>query len=189
VTLHEESHPLPILVGLPHELACLLLHVGPGAKRPISRASQDDHPHIIIAPPDHRFAARKRLTFADLASETFLLREPGSGTRALLERLLADAGIEPRVGMEIGSNETIKQAVMAGIGIAFLSAHTVAREIADERLAMLPVRGTPIVRQWILVKLAERRLLPAPYALWRFLAANGAKFLPETTLTNEGEPS
>ncbi|MCC2112547.1 MAG: LysR family transcriptional regulator, partial [Hyphomicrobiales bacterium] len=91
----------------------------------VERAVIGDHPHIVIAPPDHRLAGRRDLSFADLAEETFLVREVGSGTRILMERRLADAGIAPRVGMEIGSNETIKQAVIAGLGIAFISGHTI----------------------------------------------------------------
>jgi LysR family transcriptional regulator, low CO2-responsive transcriptional regulator len=80
--------------------------------------------------------------------------------------------------MEMGSNETIKQAVMAGLGIAFLSAHTVAAELADERLVALDVVGLPIVRQWFIVQLAKRRLLPAAAALRRFLIDEGTRFLP-----------
>jgi hypothetical protein len=113
-----------------------------------------------------------------LAEETFVVREPGSGTRGLMERFFAEAKITPRIGMEMGSNETIKQAVMAGLGIAFLSAHTVAVELADERLVSLDIVGLPIVRQWFIVQLAKRRLLPAAAALRQFLIEEGEKFLP-----------
>ena len=136
-----------------------------------------DHPHVIIAPPDHRFAGQ-RLRLADLKDEVFLMRETGSGTRALAEKLFAEAGIAPEIGMEIHSNETIKQAVMAGLGIALLSAHTVAAELADRRVVRLDCKGLPAMRQWHVVKHAEKRLLPAGRALWRFLADRGAGFLP-----------
>ncbi|MEZ5921879.1 MAG: LysR family transcriptional regulator [Parvularculaceae bacterium] len=137
-----------------------------------------DHPHIMIAPPDHPLAARKRIKLADLADETFLLREEGSGTRSMLEELFAENRIIHRAGMEIGSNETIKQAVMAGIGVALISAHTVSAEIADGRLARLCVSGTPVMRKWLVVKRTERRLSPAGHALWDFLAREGARYLP-----------
>ncbi len=137
------------------------------------------HPHIVIAAPDHRFAGRRRLKFAALGEEKFLLREEGSGTRILMQRLLAEAGLNPRIGMEIGSNETIKQAVMAGIGIALLSAHTVSVEIEQHRLARLAVAGTPVIREWNLVRRTERRMLPSAVRLWTFLADHAKDFLPE----------
>jgi len=140
-----------------------------------------DHPHIIVAPPDHPLARRKRMTFADLAEETFLLREQGSGTRLLMQRLFSDAGLNPNLGMEIGSNETIKQAVMAGLGVALISAHTVSAEIHDGRLVAFKVKGLPIVRQWFVVKRRQKRLLPAAKTLWDFLATSGAEFLPDTS--------
>jgi LysR family transcriptional regulator for metE and metH len=136
-----------------------------------------DHPHVIIAPPDHPLAGRK-LGLGDLAGEVFLMRESGSGTRALAAKLFAEAGIAPEIGMEIHSNETIKQAVMAGLGIAFLSAHTVAAELADRRVVRLDCEGLPAMRRWHVVKHADKRLLPAGRALWRFLADRGSAFLP-----------
>lgn len=140
-----------------------------------------DHPHIIVAPPDSPLAGRRGLELADLADQTFLVREPGSGTRMLMERRLAEAGIEPNIGVEIGSNETIKQAVIAGLGISFISAHTVAAEISDGRLVELDVNGLPEMRQWFVVKRADKRLLPAAEALRAFLVSEGEKFLPQRT--------
>ena len=137
-----------------------------------------DHPHIIVAPPDHPLARRKRIALANLGQEAFLVREQGSGTRLLMQRLFAEAGLSPEIGMEIGSNETIKQAVMAGLGIAFISAHTVSAEIEDGRLAELNVSGLPAMRKWFVVKQREKRLLPAAQALWNFLATSGVRFLP-----------
>jgi LysR family transcriptional regulator for metE and metH len=94
------------------------------------------------------------------------------------ERYLARHGIKPRIGMEIGSNETIKQAVMAGLGIAFISAHTIAAEIGDGRLVVLDVVGLPEIRQWFLVRPAAKRLMPAARALHDFLVGEGRQFLP-----------
>ena len=122
------------------------------------------HPHIIVAPTGHPLTGAK-LTIADLAKETFFVREPGSGTRLLMERMFEQADFDPIVGMEIGSNETIKQAVIAGLGIAFISAHTVAIEIADGRLVMLDVAGLPMMREWFAVRMREKAVMPAGQAL------------------------
>ena len=102
-----------------------------------------------------------------------LMREPGSGTRLLAERFLVKNGVNPRIGMEISSNETIKQAVIAGLGIAFISAHTIAAEIADRRLIVLDVVGLPELRQWFVVRPAAKRLMPAARALARFSGRRG----------------
>jgi DNA-binding transcriptional LysR family regulator len=80
--------------------------------------------------------------------------------------------------MEIRSNETIKQAVMAGLGIAFISAHTIAAEIDDGRLAILDVAGLPEIRQWFVVHPATKRMMPAASSLRDFLVAEGRRFLP-----------
>lgn len=140
-----------------------------------------DHPHIVVAPVDHPlFKRRKRITPADLARESLLVREPGSGTRMLMERVFEEAGApNPPIAMEIGSNETIKQSVMAGLGLAFISAHTVAAEVADGRLRVLEVEGLPVVRQWLAVRARDKRLMPAGQALMDFLAREGASFLPQ----------
>jgi LysR family transcriptional regulator, low CO2-responsive transcriptional regulator len=137
-----------------------------------------NHPHIIVAAAGHPLTGAK-LTIADLTKETFFIREPGSGTRILMERLFEQAGFDPIVGMEIGSNETIKQAVIAGLGVAFISAHTVAVEIADGRLTMLGVAGLPMVREWYVVRLRDKAVMPAGQAMWRFLSTEGQNFLPK----------
>jgi len=139
-----------------------------------------DHPHVIIAPTAHRLARKSKLALADLAQETFLTREPGSGTRGLMEQLFESAGVRPTIGMEMSSNETIKQAVIAGLGMAFISAHTVATELDERRLAMLDVVGLPIIRQWFVVSRKDKVLLPPAQAMQRFLGEQGAQFLPRT---------
>jgi LysR family transcriptional regulator, low CO2-responsive transcriptional regulator len=139
-----------------------------------------DHPHVIIAPTAHRLGRKARVPLTALADETFLTREPGSGTRGLMEQLFETAGIRPRIGMAMSSNETIKQAVIAGLGIAFISAHTVATELDERRLATLDVVGLPIVRQWLVLARKDKVLLPPAQAMMDFLSAKGAQFLPRT---------
>jgi DNA-binding transcriptional LysR family regulator len=110
----------------------------------------------------------------------------GIGTCLLAERFLAKHGIKPRIDMEIGSNETIKQAVIAGLGIAFISAHTIASEIQDGRLVILDVAGLPEIRHWFVVRLATKRLMPAAGALRDFLVAEGRQFLPDVGQPRRG---
>ncbi|WP_375412347.1 LysR family transcriptional regulator [uncultured Bradyrhizobium sp.] len=137
-----------------------------------------DHPHVIIAPTGHRLARKARLPLSALAGETFLTREPGSGTRGLMEQLFETAAVRPKIGMAMSSNETIKQAVIAGLGIAFLSAHTVATELDERRLVTLDVEGLPVIRQWFVLSRKDKVLLPPAQAMLDFLSANGAQFLP-----------
>jgi LysR family transcriptional regulator for metE and metH len=137
-----------------------------------------DHPHIIVAPRGHWLAQDFGLAAVDLTHETFLIREQGSGTRMLMEQLFADTELRPTIGMEMSSNETIKQAVIAGLGIAFISAHTVATELEDGRLVALDVAGLPVLRQWFVVRRRDKVLLPPPQAMLDFLSDDGARFLP-----------
>ena len=137
------------------------------------------NPQLIIAPPNHEFANSKAISLSTLKDQTFLLREAGSGTRAVAEKLFQKAGIQQdETAMEFGSNETIKQAVMAGMGIAVISAHTVAAELAEKRLVSLRVKGLPVNRKWFVVKHANKRLLPSAQALWNHFARSGKNFLP-----------
>ncbi len=144
----------------------------------VVREVMGDHPHVVIARPDHPLARLAAIAPAALTRETFLTREPGSGTLGLMERFFADANIAPRIGMRISSNETIKQAVIAGLGIAFISAHTIDAELQEARLALLAVRGLPVVRQWFAVRLRDRPLIPAAARLHDFLKTDGRQYLP-----------
>ncbi len=144
----------------------------------VERAEIGPHPHILIAPADHPLAGKRNLKPQSLISESFLLREQGSGTRALTEDLLVNVGAPLTSGMEMGSNETIKQAVMAGLGIALISAHTVSVELEEGRLSWLDVEGFPIERNWQVIRRSQKRLMPAGRALWEFMIENGHSFLP-----------
>lgn len=135
------------------------------------------HPHVMIAAPTHPLASRRRVPLARVAAETFIMREPGSGTRGLLERLFAQHGLTINVSMEMASNETIKQAVQAELGVSFLSLDTVGLELAAGRLAVLDVVGLPIVRDWHVVHLAQKRLSPVAAALKTYLIAEGGRLL------------
>lgn len=138
------------------------------------------HPFVIIASLNHPLARRRRIPLKSLARESFLIREQGSGTRASMEHVFRERGVHFRASMEVSSNETIKQAVIAGLGIAFISAHTVATELDERRLVTLDVDGLPIVRQWFALSRKDKVLLPPARAMLEFLSARGAQFLPRT---------
>ena len=146
---------------------------------PVQARVFGDHPLVVVAAPGHPLAARHSLTLQDLAGHRMLVRERGSGTRRSLELFVRDMPelLDDRL-LELDSNETIKQSVMAGLGIAFLSAHTVALEVELGRLVILNVAGTPIRRQWFAVTRADRVPTPAESAFWDFLMRRAARFLP-----------
>lgn len=138
------------------------------------------HPHAIVAAPDHPLAGRAALSWADLCHETFLTRERGSGTRILMERYLDRLGDgESYAAVEMGTNETIKQAVMAGLGVAFLSLHTVVAELRHGSLTVLDTPNTPVERNWFLVHVAGRPLEPVAQRLHDAILALEGSFLPQ----------
>jgi LysR family transcriptional regulator, low CO2-responsive transcriptional regulator len=136
------------------------------------------HPHIIVAAAGHPLARKRKLAATDLAEETFITREPGSGTRMLMEQFFQRSGLEAKIGMEMDSNETIKQAVIAGLGIAFISQHTVSHELQGRRLLALKVAGLPVMRQWHAIRRVDKVLLPPAQAMLDFLGQEGSRYLP-----------
>ena len=138
-----------------------------------------DHPHVIVGPPDHPFIDKKNLQLSEMEEESFLVREEGSGTRLVMLRLFEEAGISPRIGMEVGNNESIKQAVMAGLGVALISAHTVAAEIKDGRLKVFDIEGLPVIRKWQVARHSNIQLAPAAEALYQFFINSGVDYFPD----------
>lgn len=107
-----------------------------------------ENPLVVLAARSHPLTAEKNIPLSRLVEEPFLMREPGSGTRLATERFFGERGLKLKVRMELGSNEAIKQAVAGGLGIAVLSAHTLALERSSDELALLDVEGFPIRRHW-----------------------------------------
>ena len=138
-----------------------------------------EHPHIIVGAPDHPLIGKKNLKLKDMEEESFLVREEGSGTRLVMLKLFEEAGISPRFGMEVGNNESVKQAVMAGLGVALISAHTVAAEIKEGRLKAFDIEGLPVMRKWLVVRHSDIQLAPAADALFQFFVNSGADYFPE----------
>jgi len=103
---------------------------------------------IVVGQRNHPFEEKKSVDAAALSRETWLLREPGSGTRETAEEYFTQAGIAPATTMTVGSNGAIKQAAVVGLGITLISSHAVAQELSDGRLTRLKARGTPLRRSW-----------------------------------------
>jgi DNA-binding transcriptional LysR family regulator len=127
------------------------------------------NPHAIVAPAGHPLARARRMPLRRLAGENFLIREPGSGTRLLMERVFRAHDMSVNATMEISSDETIKQAAMAGMGIAFLSLNTVELERQTGHLVVLDVIGMPVMRDWYVVHRKDKRLPPVASAFREFL--------------------
>jgi DNA-binding transcriptional LysR family regulator len=135
------------------------------------------HPLGVVAAPDHPYAALSEVPPALLERERFVVRETGSGTRGASDRYFTSQRIDPPIAMEMRSNETIKQAVMAGMGLAFLSLHTTALELETKRLRALDVPGLPIVRRWQLVHHRGKLLAPPAEALRYYVLEQGEPML------------
>ena len=137
------------------------------------------HPHVFVAAVDHPLARLDHLTVESLRSHGFIMREEGSGTRAALENFFDAAHFEPTVSMELASNEIIKQAVMAGMGLSFLSLHTLGLELDNQLIAILDIEGTPVVRAWNVVHTQSKLLSPAAEAFRYFILERAEAFLAE----------
>ncbi len=124
---------------------------------------------VIIAPPEHPLARQSPIKLEQLADETFLSREQGSGTRSAMERIFAKHHLHPRIGMEVETNEAIKQAVQAGLGLGILSEHSIELELETGRLVVLDVEQFPLVRHWYVAHRNNKRLSAAATAFRAFL--------------------
>ena len=136
------------------------------------------HPHVFVAAPSHPLARQEgRVDVESLRPHDFIVREDGSGTRAAMQRFFHDARVEPHVVMEMSSNETIKQAVMAEMGMTFLSLHTLQLELEKGLLVVLDVEGAPVVRGWNVVHTLSKLLSPAAEAFRYFMLERGESYL------------
>ena len=128
-----------------------------------------ENPLVVIAAPTHPLAHSKKIQPRQLISETFLLREQGSGTRGVVERFFASHKLALPIHMEMDTNEAIKQSVQAGIGIGIISSHGIELELETKRLVILDVDRFPIVRHWYIVHRKDKRPSTAAHEFERFL--------------------
>jgi LysR family transcriptional regulator, low CO2-responsive transcriptional regulator len=147
----------------------------PPSESDLEAGSFARHPHCIVAPADHPLAGRSSIDWTELQHEDFIFREQGSATRAFLEQLLQAKSIQVRLGMELAGNETIKHAVMCGLGISFLSAHVVQLELAAGRIAILDVVDMPKYIDWCFIHRRDTRLTGVNQAFKQFVFDEGAR--------------
>ncbi|GAA4330905.1 LysR family transcriptional regulator [Pigmentiphaga soli] len=136
------------------------------------------HPMAFVASPSHPLMKRKRLSLKDLESANLLVREHGAGTRSAIESLFRLGGCKLHIGSELSSNEAIKQLVKAGLGVAFLSMHACALEFQAGLLALLPLPGNPIEKDWFVMHASDKRLPPVAALFRDFLVQRGAAAAP-----------
>ena len=131
------------------------------------------NPLVFVASPDHPLASESGLKAEDLRQQSFIVREQGSGTRNAMESFFSQARFQPRFSMELHSNDAIKQAVKANLGLSFLSLHTIDLELQAKQLSILDVRGSPVVRAWHVVHTLSKLLSPAAEAFRYFVLEHG----------------
>jgi LysR family transcriptional regulator, low CO2-responsive transcriptional regulator len=137
------------------------------------------HPYVVVAAADHPLAGKKRIPVSRIAREPFVVREKGSDTWNSMEDGFGEHLAQLNIAMEIRSTETIKQAVMAGMGVSFLSAHTVSRELQAGSLTVLNVQGFPLMLNWYVVHRKNKRLPPVAQAFKTFLMTEGATLIDQ----------
>ncbi|CAG4891557.1 LysR family transcriptional regulator [Paraburkholderia saeva] len=156
-----------------HEIDLAVMGSPPRELRTVATAFAK-HPMAFVASPSHPLMQHRRLSLKDLESANLLVRERGAGTRATVESLFKNDGRTLHIGSELSSNEAIKQMVEAGLGIAFLSLHACALEFQAGLLALLPLSGNPVEKDWYVMHTSDKRL-PQVAALFRdFLVERGA---------------
>ncbi len=166
-----------LIQALENNTADIVIMGKPPAHLPVEAEIFLDNPLVVIAPPDHPLAGRKRIPLSELARHTFIVRERGSGTRAAVERFLARHDVERPTGMEMNSSEAIKQAVQAGLGLGVVSLHTLEMELAMGRLTVLNVEDFPIMRHWRMVYRRDKRFSAVAQAFHDFVRDEAGRIL------------
>ena len=143
-----------------------------------------ENPLVMIAPANHPLVAEKNIPLQKFENEHFVVRESGSGTKSAIERFFLDHGVVFHTGIEMSSNEAIKQAVEAGLGLGIVSIHTLELELVTRSLVVLDVEDFPIMRHWHIVQRAGKRLSPVAQAFKQFVLEEAEQFirLPDTAI-------
>ncbi len=136
-----------------------------------------ENPLVMIAPPEHALASEKQIDLARFEDEQFVVRETGSGTRSAIERFFTEHQVSFHTGIEMSSNEAIKQAVEAGLGLGIVSIHTLELELETRRLQVLDVKGFPIERYWYVIQRKGKRLSPVAQAFKTFVLEQAKEFI------------
>lgn len=136
-----------------------------------------DNPLVMVASPSHPLASEKRLKLERFENEHFVVREIGSGTRSAIERFFTEHNVSFRTGIEMSSNEAIKQAVEADLGLGIVSIHTLELELETKRLQILDVKDFPIQRHWYVIQRKGKRLSPVAQAFKTFVLEQAKEFI------------
>lgn len=154
----------------------------PPADIEVERHTFLPNPLVVIAPRKHPLAARRRIALDTIADQPFVMREPGSGTRLACEAHFAQAGFAPRIRLELGSNEAIRQAVEGELGLGIVSMHALAGVAPGDRPAVLPVSGFPIRSSWSILYPRGKRLSPIASVFLDYLKATAGELADELAL-------
>jgi DNA-binding transcriptional LysR family regulator len=176
--VHNREELLRQMAG---NLTDLAIMVGPPQGADIVSEPFAPHPYVIVAAPNHPLARRRRIPMDVLLGERFVVREPGSDTWNAMRLAFGRRLPRLNVALEITSTETIKQAVIAGMGVSFLSAHTISLEMRVRNLAVLDVQGFPFWLNWYVVHRRNKRLPPVALAFRSFLLGEGAAQIERIT--------
>ncbi|MDM0105396.1 LysR family transcriptional regulator [Variovorax sp. J22R24] len=168
-----------LLIHITENLTDLAIMVRPPADLDTVNQPFAPHPYVVVAAPEHPLSAVKQIPVARLMHEPFVIREKGSDTRNSMEEALNGQLAGVHVAMEIRSTETIKQAVIAGMGVSFVSAHTVSQELRSGSLSVLDVQGLPLIRNWYVVHRRTKRLPPVAQAFKDFLVSDGTALISQ----------
>ncbi len=141
-----------------------------------------DNPLVVVAARDHPLVEKKNIKLDVLRDEAFVTREQGSGTRIAMERFFNERGMSVNLEMEMTSNEAIKQAVEAGLGLGLVSVHTLELELETGRLAILDVEEFPILRHWYVVYRKGKRLAPVAEAFRQFIHKEAKSLMSKVIL-------
>jgi len=136
-----------------------------------------DNPLVMIASPDHPLASGRKLELKRFENEHFVVREKGSGTRSAIERFFNEHQVSFHTGIEMSSNEAIKQAVEAGLGLGIVSIHTLELELETKRLQVLDVKDFPIQRYWYVIQRKGKRLSPVAQTFKTFVLEQAKAFI------------
>jgi len=177
--LHVGSNREDLVTLLQHGEVDLAIMGRPPKEMAMSAEPFAAHPHVFVAPPGHPILVIDRPAVSALAGWPLIVRELASGTRALMDRFFQEHRMQPRIAMEMPNNETIKQAVMAGMGLGFLSLHTLALELRAGLIEIVRLESAPVVRTWNIVRMQSRVLSPAAEALRYFILEHGEAYLAE----------
>jgi len=185
VTLNLSVHNREALLGqLADNLTDLAIMVRPPLDMDTVAEPFAPHPYVIVATPDHPLAARQHIPVSRLAREPFVVREKGSDPRNSMEEGFGGHLADLNIAMEIKSTETIKQAVIAGMGVSFLSAYTISLELQAGSLTVLDVQGFPLMLHWYVVHRKNKRLPPVAQAFKSFLMNDGEALIEQTVSFN-----